>query len=194
MHSCLQRSHFARRFPDLTEIAIIKNEEPFWFLVFNLRLSHLGAGLGRLLRRGDFDFAHAAFVTHDVLLQRTEQALGMLGREDDAALDTGLLHAGQHRGEIEDELRRRVGYDCQVGVMALRHLLVQLDVEPELLCFSHRLAMIMIANVIFSEARYAVRTPKFSITYQQIGCHAPVEAVSGRCAGASRKLRTAVGS
>ena len=98
-------------------------------LVFNLCFPHLGAGPGSVLGRRNLDFAHAAFVTHDVLLQRTEQPLGMLGREDDAALDAGFLHARQNSGEIEDELRSGVGDDRQVGLVALRHLLVQLDVQ-----------------------------------------------------------------
>ena len=50
-------------------------------LVFNLCFPHLGAGPGSVLGRRNLDFAHAAIVTHDVLLQRTEQPLGMLGRE-----------------------------------------------------------------------------------------------------------------
>ena len=64
-------------------------------LVFNLCFPHLGAGPGSVLGRRNLDFAHAAFVTHDVLLQRTEQPLGMLGREDDAALDAAFCMPGK---------------------------------------------------------------------------------------------------
>ena len=75
----------------------------------------------------DMDLADVAFVTRDILLQRQQQPLGMLGRKNHATLHTRLGHAGQHRREVDYELRCRVRYDREVGVVALRRRFVELD-------------------------------------------------------------------
>lgn len=56
----------------------------------------------------------------------------MFGREDNAALDTGFLHAGKHRGKIDNEFRGGVGYDRQIRIVALGHRIVEFDTP----CFS----------------------------------------------------------
>jgi hypothetical protein len=53
----------------------------------------------------------------------------VLGRDDDAALDPGLLHARHHANEVENELLGRVGDHDEVGVGALGRLLVHFEVE-----------------------------------------------------------------
>jgi hypothetical protein len=68
-------------------------------------------------------------VALDVLGQRVHQAHRVLGRDDDAALDPGLLHARHHANEVENELLGRVGDHDEVGVGALGRLLVHFEVE-----------------------------------------------------------------
>jgi len=61
----------------------------------------------------------------------------MLGRKNDAALDARLLHTGQDRREVDDELRSGVRYDRQVRIVALGHGVVQFEVDAELFHLCH---------------------------------------------------------
>ena len=72
---------------------------------------------------GDADGTEGLLITHDVLLKGTEKALGMLGSENNAALDLGFSNAWQHTGEVEDEIAAGMSDNGEVGVLALRHLL-----------------------------------------------------------------------
>ena len=78
----------------------------------------LGLGLGA----GQVDGAEALLVLHNVVLESKEQALGVLGSEDDAALDVGLGHAGQDADKIQHYLGTAVRDDGQVGISSLCHL------------------------------------------------------------------------
>ena len=69
-----------------------------------------------------FDGTIGALIAHDVLLQGAEQALGVLGCQDDTTLDLGLRHTGQHPGEVDDEVGARVCDDGKVSILSLRHV------------------------------------------------------------------------
>ena len=90
-----------------------------------------GDGLRLLL--GDADGAEGLFVAHDVFLQGTEEALGMLGGEDDATPDLGLGDAWKDTGEVDDEIATGMGDNGEVGVLALGYLLGQLELQTLLL-------------------------------------------------------------
>ena len=62
----------------------------------------------------------------------------MFRRKDDAAFDSRLLHAGQHLGEVDDELRGGVGDDRLIRLVALSVRIVEFEVDPELFHFCHR--------------------------------------------------------
>ena len=68
------------------------------------------------------DRPESTFIFLDILLQRTEQPLGMFGHEDDARLHAGLRHARQHLDEVEDEFGTGMRDDGQVGIRALGHV------------------------------------------------------------------------
>lgn len=52
----------------------------------------------------NLNLGDVALVTGDVLLQREEQTLGVLGRKYYTALDIGLLQPGERSGEVDDKL------------------------------------------------------------------------------------------
>ena len=94
---------------------------------------HVERGDGAALVAGrlrHLDLAEGALIAHDVLLQGTEEALGVLGSEDDAAAYLSLRQAREHAGEVDDELAARVGDDGKVGVLALSLVGGNLYLQP----------------------------------------------------------------
>lgn len=71
----------------------------------------------------------------NVLAQRFHQSLCMLWGQDDSRLHTSLWCAWHHTDEIYDELSRGMGNHGQVGILPLRDLLAQLNVDLSLLWF-----------------------------------------------------------
>ena len=53
---------------------------------------------------GNLDRAELPLIAHDILLKRTEQALGMFWSQDNAAANLGLWHAWQNTSEIQHEV------------------------------------------------------------------------------------------
>ena len=90
----------------------------------------------RLLRR-DVDLTYVALVACDILLQRQKKTLSMLWSEHYAALNTSLRKTWKHRCKVEDKLRCRVCDNCQVAVVALSNLLVELYLDTGFLSLCH---------------------------------------------------------
>ena len=86
------------------------------------------AALLRVLA-SDGDSAELLLVFADVVLQGVEQALGMLGGEDDAALHLGLGEAGEGGNEVGNELRLGVSQNNEVGVHATGYFGAKLYLE-----------------------------------------------------------------
>lgn len=111
----------------------------FAALRLSLALGHVegGDGAGTLLlgrcHVGELYLAELLLVAHDVLLQGKQQALGVLGGEDDAAAHLRLGHAGQHTREVEHEVAARMGDYREVCIFSLCCLLGQLNLELSLL-------------------------------------------------------------
>ena len=57
----------------------------------------------------------------DILLERHEESLGMLGCEDDTTSHLGLLESWHHLCEVDDEFRTRVRDEGEIGIDALCH-------------------------------------------------------------------------
>ena len=90
-----------------------------------LAFGHAKGGSGAAAGLGCFvqvDGAEHLLVLIYIVLEGVEQALGVLGGEDDAALDVGLGHAGEDADEVENHLGGGVGDDGQVGVDAFGYL------------------------------------------------------------------------
>src|SRR5699024_5273080 len=85
--------------------------------------------VARMLRCRNDDLTVHALVTHDILLQRHQQALGMFRREDDAALDLRFGNGRHDSREIDDELRSGMRDDGEIRVVALRDRLVQFEID-----------------------------------------------------------------
>lgn len=75
------------------------------------------------------DGAVGFLVARNVVLQCIEQALSVLRRYNDAALNTGLLYARYHANEVEDKLLGRVGNHNKVRVRTFGFLGGELDVQ-----------------------------------------------------------------
>lgn len=102
-----------------------------------------------LLRFRHADGAEGALVAHDVLLQGGEQALGMLGSQNDAALHLRLGYAGQHPGKVDDEIAAGMGDNSEVGIFTLCHVLWQFELQLSWL----RIVLFVVHNSSFTESR-----------------------------------------
>ena len=81
-----------------------------------------GAAALRLLGCfGESDGTVRLLIFHDVVLQRIEEALGMLGRQNDAALHVGFRQTGKHADEVKHYFGAGVSDDGEVGIDALSH-------------------------------------------------------------------------
>ena len=103
-----------------------------------LALAHIEGGDGArpgLFLVGQLYLAELALIAHDVLLQGHEQAFGVLGGEDNAALNLRLGHTGQYACEVEHEVAAGMGDEGEDGRFALGCLLGQLYLELALLVF-----------------------------------------------------------
>ena len=98
----------------------------------------------------DINLADVALVACDVLLKRKKESLCMLGSEDYAALYSCLRKAWEHCRKVEDKLRCRVSDDCEVAVVALSHLLVELYLNTRFFCFVHSCNSFFVNCVIFA--------------------------------------------
>ena len=102
-------------------------------------LAHLGTQSHRVVarngRRGNLYAAHHALVARDILLERQQHALGMLGGQHYAALNPGLGQARHNCRKVHDELRRGVRYYNQIGVMPLCHRFFELDIHSYFILF-----------------------------------------------------------
>ena len=94
-----------------------------------------GSDGAALLCLGHLDGSEGALIAHDILLKSGQEALGMLGSQDDAAAHLGLGQAGEHASKIYDELARRMGDDSEIGIFALRLVGCQLNLQSLLLLF-----------------------------------------------------------
>ena len=79
------------------------------------------------------DGAELLLVFLDVVVEGHEEPFGMDGAHDDAFTDSGTLEAGEHLGEVEDNLGGVVADYHEVGIGAFGDLGV--DVEFEVLFF-----------------------------------------------------------
>ena len=70
---------------------------------------------------GESDGTVRLLIFHDVVLQRIEEALGMLGRQDDAALHVGFRQTGKHADEVKHYFGAGVSDDGEVGIDSLSH-------------------------------------------------------------------------
>ena len=52
----------------------------------------------------DLDRSELTLVAHDIILQRTEQSLGMLGSQDHTAPDGTFRYSGEDAREVDDEV------------------------------------------------------------------------------------------
>ena len=102
----------------------------------------------------DLDFCDITLIASNILLQREQQSLGVLGREDYAALDISLLQSGERSGEVNDKLRRRVRNDGQVGIVTLGYLLGQVDLNALFLKICHKSTFITDTKLIFLVCEY----------------------------------------
>ena len=115
-----------------------KRRLPHWqppSIGLSLALTRSEGGNGARFLIGNLNLSILALIAHDILLQCGQETLGMLGSQDDTALDGGLGHAGQHPRKVEDKVARRVGDDGKVGILSLRHLGRQLYLQSLLLLF-----------------------------------------------------------
>ena len=78
---------------------------------------------------GFFDGAEGLLILLQVAVEGHGEALGMIGRHDDALTHRGAFATGEGLGKIEDEFGRRVGDDGQVAVGALRDLVVNAKIQ-----------------------------------------------------------------
>ena len=97
------------------------------YVVLSLCLGHAEGSCGTAVSLGGciatlFDGAELLFVLHHVVLEGEEQALGVLGCENLAAVDTCLGDTGEGSNEIDDELLVAVIDDGKVAVGAVGNL------------------------------------------------------------------------
>ena len=78
----------------------------------------------------------------DILLQGAQQTLGVLGREDDAALHACLLHAGHHGSKVDHKLRGGVVDQGEIRVDTFGNLLIELNLQACLLNFCHSFSVV----------------------------------------------------
>ena len=81
-----------------------KNHCSIYALVLRLALGKVEGSDATLLLFWDADGAESFLVAYDILLEGTQQALGMFWGEDDTALDLCLGHARQYTGKVDDVL------------------------------------------------------------------------------------------
>ena len=84
-------------------------------------------GAGTLV--GNLDGTILLLVSHDVLLQGTEQTLGMFRSQDDTALHLCLGHTWQYACEVDDEIAAGVSDDGEVCIVALCYVGGQFNLE-----------------------------------------------------------------
>ena len=53
---------------------------------------------------GNLDLSVLALITHDILLQGSKQAFGMLRGEDDTTFHVGFWNAGQYAGKVKHKV------------------------------------------------------------------------------------------
>ena len=73
----------------------------------------------------------------DIILQREQQTLCVLRRKNNTATHLWLRETRQHCRKIDDKLRCGVRYNCQIGVVTLCHLCIQLDIQTRLVNLCH---------------------------------------------------------
>lgn len=72
----------------------------------------------------------------------------MLRGEHNTALNASLRQAGEHSGEVDDKLRCRVCDKCYIAVVALRYLLVELDLKTlRFLYFVHSFNIFLVTTL-----------------------------------------------
>ena len=99
----------------------------YTMLCFALTDAEGVGGAGGLI--GDADVSVLLFVTVDVLLKGLDEALGMLGCEDDTVAHLGLGNVGQDACEIDDEIAAGMCDDGEIGIFTLCNVLRQFDLQ-----------------------------------------------------------------
>lgn len=80
----------------------------------------------------DIELAETLLVFLEVLLERADEALGVLGRRNHARANFGARRAGWEECEIEDKLVLGMIDDDQVRVDTQRHVLIDLELDTGL--------------------------------------------------------------
>ena len=76
-----------------------------------------------------FDGAEGSFEPFDVFRKRLQEALGVLGGNNNACLHLGLGQTGHHADEVNHELAVAMRNHSEVGVFPLGHGFGKLDVD-----------------------------------------------------------------
>ena len=117
-------------------------------MVFLLSVAFAAEGVNRRLLGTNADRAKGALVACDILLQRQQQALGVLRGEDYATANTCLRQSWKHRCKVYDKLLGGVCDDCQVAVVTLTHLLVKLYLDTLFLSLAHSLTVLKLLELL----------------------------------------------
>lgn len=89
------------------------------------RHSRAAVTFGSLGSRGELDLAKLLLVAKDVLLQGEEQALSVLRSHDDTGEDLRRSD-GEHVRKVDHKLRAGMVDHCEIGVLTLRNLGLEL--------------------------------------------------------------------
>ena len=112
-----------------------------------VRQIYHGAHDWNVWRRCLRDFAKLLFVLQEIVLQSQKKAFGMFGSHHNATAHFGLLHAGEHGGQVDDNLGLGMGEDGQVCIHALCHLGFQFNLN--LLLFLFVCHCLLILSLLF---------------------------------------------
>ena len=80
------------------------------------------------------DRSESSLIFCNIILQRTQQPLGMLRRQHQTRLHSRLRQSRHHPDKIQYKLRAGVRDNSQIGINTLCHLILQFNLQLSVLC------------------------------------------------------------